>query len=278
VPLRPWRIVSTTLIATGACLLAGAFVVVRAGLYDVGATSQHTRLVYALLEQTLRHSVRMRARAIDPPALDAPGLRERGLKCFDRHCTSCHGAPGRAPERHALALQPVPRPLIEAPFEWQPRELFWIARHGIRMSGMPAWQGRLADEDLWAIVAFLQELPLLTPAAYGARAAAAPTGDCDAEGSLAGGGDRDALAALRRYGCHGCHSIPGIVGPAATLGPPLAGLGRRALVAGRFPNSEDQVAAWIRNPQELDPRSAMPDLGVTDHDARLIARHLRTLR
>jgi cytochrome c1 len=63
-----------------------------------------------------------------------------------------------------------------------------------------------------------------------------------------------------------------------TLGPPLAGFGGRALVAGRFPNSEDQVVAWIRNPQALDPRSAMPDLGVNEHDARLIARHLRALR
>lgn len=277
-PLRPWRIVITTLIATAACLLAGVFVVVRAGLYDVGAISQHTRPVYALLEQTLRNSVRMRARQISPPALDAPEVRERGLQCFSRHCTSCHGAPGRAQEPHALALQPVPRPLTDAPSEWHPRELFWIARHGIRMSGMPAWQGQLADDDLWAIVAFLQELPLLTPTAYGARAAAAPAGDCDEESSRAAGGDREALIALRRYGCHGCHSIPGIVGPAATLGPPLAGFGRRALVAGRFPNSEDQVAAWIRNPQDLDPRSAMPDLGVTDHDARLIARHLRALR
>jgi mono/diheme cytochrome c family protein len=277
VPLRPWRIVITTLIAAVVCLLAGAFVVVRAGLYDVGAISQHTRPVFALLEQTLRSSVRMRARAISPPALDAPELRERGLQCFIRHCISCHGAPGRAPEPHALALQPLPRPLTDAPIEWHPRELFWIARHGIRMSGMPAWQGRLADEDLWAIVAFLQELPLLTPAAYGARAAAAPEGDCDGESPQAPG-DRDALTALRRYGCHACHAIPGIVGPAVTLGPPLAGFGGRALVAGRFPNSEDQVVAWIRNPQALDPRSAMPDLGVNEHDARLIARHLRALR
>jgi mono/diheme cytochrome c family protein len=285
VPLRPWRIAITTLIATAACVLAGGFVVVVAGLYDVGAISQHTRPVYWLLDRALHQSVRVRAMTIDTPALDSPGLRERGLQCFHRHCTSCHGAPGLAPERHALAVQPVPRPLTNALSEWQPRELFWIARNGIRMSGMPAWHGRLEDEDLWAIVAFLQELPTLAPTAYRARAAHVRA-DCDEQPALAAGlaeagaveVRHDALDTFRRYGCHGCHAIPGIVGPAVTLGPPLAGFGRRALVAGRWPNSEDQVAAWIRKPQDLDPRSAMPDLGVSEQDALMMARHLRSLR
>ena len=87
-----------------------------------------------------------------------------------------------------------------------------------------------------------------------------------------------ALDALRQYGCHACHRIPGIVGPEAVIGPPLAQFGARALVAGRWPNTEANVVQWIRWPQQLDPRSAMPDLAVSEQDALVIARFLRSLQ
>jgi cytochrome c1 len=87
-----------------------------------------------------------------------------------------------------------------------------------------------------------------------------------------------ALDTLRQYGCHACHRIPGIVGPEAVIGPPLERFGTRALVAGRWPNTEANVIQWIRSPQQLDPRSAMPDLAVSEQDALVIARFLRSLQ
>ena len=82
---------------------------------------------------------------------------------------------------------------------------------------------------------------------------------------------------LRQYGCHGCHAIPGVTGPARLLGPPLAGLARRATIAGRLPNDAATLRAWIQHPQQLDPLTAMPELAVSDADARLIASWLATL-
>jgi hypothetical protein len=103
----------------------------------------------------------------------------------------------------------------------------------------------------------------------------APLGDVQRLGKR---DEQQARDALRQYGCDACHTIPGIVGPPLLIAPPLAGFGKRALVAGRWPNTEAHVVDWIRRPQQLDPRSAMPDLGVTDEDALLMARFLRSLQ
>ncbi len=155
----------TAALTTAAAVVVGA-VVVMGGLYDVSASTQHTQAVYSLLEITFEQSVRRRARAIEAPALDAPALVERGALCFRDHCLACHGAPGVAPGPAGLAMQPAPGPLVDAARLWRARELYWITRHGIRMTGMPAWGHRLPDADLWALAAFLGRLPELSPAAW----------------------------------------------------------------------------------------------------------------
>ena len=294
-PHTRWRLVGWTLIAATAAALAVAALLVRAGVYDVSATEQHTSPVFRLMEVTMRYSVQLRARGIAEPALGESGLSDVGLSCFARHCARCHGAPGLAGERFALTLQPLPRPLTNTVRQWRATELYWIVRNGVKMTGMPAWQGQLSDDEIWAIVAFLHELPSLAPAEYRSRAASASMPRCEAIGNgtghagietplssvaVAAPGEPDARAALdvlRQYGCHACHRIPGIVGPDDVIGPPLARFGTRALVAGRWPNTEFNVVQWIRQPQQLDPRSAMPDLAVSEPDALVIARFLRSL-
>lgn len=88
-------------------------------------------------------------------------------------------------------------------------------------------------------------------------------------------GDADAgAAAIRSYGCGTCHTIPGIRGADATVGPPLVNYARRVYVAGVLPNTPEDLVHWIRHPQEVDPRTAMPELGVTEEDARNIAAYL----
>jgi cytochrome c2 len=83
--------------------------------------------------------------------------------------------------------------------------------------------------------------------------------------------------ALARYGCGGCHTVPGIVGADGTVGPPLAGIAQRAYVAGVLRNTPTNMAAWIRNPRGIDPHSAMPDTGVREQDSRDITAYLYTL-
>lgn len=100
------------------------------------------------------------------------------------------------------------------------------------------------------------------------RAAAAMTG---------GDPDRGA-AAISRYGCATCHTIPGISGADALVGPSLEHVGSRSYVGGVLPNTPDNVIRWIQNPPQVDPLTAMPNLGVTETDARDIAGYLYTLK
>jgi cytochrome c len=84
--------------------------------------------------------------------------------------------------------------------------------------------------------------------------------------------------AISTYGCGSCHMISGIRDAQGMVGPPLTAFGRRTILAGRVPNTPGSLEQWIRTPQEIDPGTAMPDLGVTEPDARDIAAYLLSLR
>jgi len=93
------------------------------------------------------------------------------------------------------------------------------------------------------------------------------------------GGDPDRGAvAIHKYGCDSCHTIPGIRGALAHVGPPLTEIGVRKYVAGQLSNTPDNLQTWIRHPRRVEPHTAMPDTGVTEIDGRDIAAYLYTLR
>jgi len=83
---------------------------------------------------------------------------------------------------------------------------------------------------------------------------------------------------MEYYGCGSCHTIPGIPGARATVGPPLDRMGVRTYIAGTLPNSPQDLARWIQHPQKVRPGTAMPELGVTSSDAEEIAQYLDDLR
>jgi cytochrome c len=85
-------------------------------------------------------------------------------------------------------------------------------------------------------------------------------------------------AAIERYGCNACHSIPGISGPKGMVGPPLEHMASRAYIAGKFANNPETLIKWLQNPPAFDPQTAMPALGVTPADSRDIAAYLYTLK
>jgi len=85
-------------------------------------------------------------------------------------------------------------------------------------------------------------------------------------------------ALAQSYGCGACHSIPGIYTARGMVGPPLIAFGRRTIIAGELPNSPDNLVRWIMNPQSVDPKTAMPNLGLSDTQAHDIAAYLYTLR
>ncbi|MDQ0591591.1 c-type cytochrome [Variovorax paradoxus] len=283
------KIVLLTLAALGLAGVAAGALVVYGGLYDVAATKQHFQPVYTLLETAMHQSVKMRARSIEAPQLDDERLVMRGAACFRDKCVQCHGAPGVAQGDIGKSMQPLPGPLVDARHHWKPRELYWLTRHGIRMSGMPAWEFRLSEEDLWSVVAFMARLPDLTPQQYaeatrveatGARGVPARPACGPAAGAApvqAGDAERGARA-LSQYACSACHTIPGITGSSPNVGPPLAGIGGRSLIAGKLANTPDNMVRWLRHTHEVDPLTAMPEMGVAEQDARDIAAYLAALR
>lgn len=102
--------------------------------------------------------------------------------------------------------------------------------------------------------------------------------DAEAAALTRGGDARRGAALLRRHGCTSCHSVGGVPGANSLVGPPLDGVGGRTYVAGVLPNTPDNLVRWIVDPRGVDSLTAMPDVGVTDAQARDIAAYLYTLR
>ncbi len=94
---------------------------------------------------------------------------------------------------------------------------------------------------------------------------------------VANGNPRQGQQLLQQYGCGNCHAIPGVEHAESLVAPPLTGWAARGYIAGRVPNTPDNLIAWIRNPQQIDPENQMPNMGVTERDARDIAAYLFTL-
>jgi cytochrome c2 len=82
---------------------------------------------------------------------------------------------------------------------------------------------------------------------------------------------------IEEYGCGACHAVPGVRGAAGRVGPPLDDISARLYIAGVVPNSPDDLVRWIRDPRRIDPGTAMPDLNVSERDARDIAAYLYEL-
>jgi cytochrome c len=95
---------------------------------------------------------------------------------------------------------------------------------------------------------------------------------------LTGGDPGKGMSAIGRYGCGSCHDIPGIRSARGTVGPPLGGIAVRSYLAGRLSNSPANMMQWIQHPQHVERGTAMPEMGVTEGDARDITAFLYTLR
>jgi cytochrome c len=96
--------------------------------------------------------------------------------------------------------------------------------------------------------------------------------------AMTGGDPEQGRIAIGYYGCGSCHTIRGVRGASALVGPPLTKIGARAFVAGVLPNTPDDLEHWIIDAPSIDPKTAMPNVGVSAPDARDIAAYLYTLR
>lgn len=145
-------------------LAAVAALVGYSGLYNVAADEPHWALSERVLEGARARSIAVRARELAVPELADEKRILVGAGQYAEMCQSCHLAPGigQTPLRQGL----YPKPPELAQHRMDPRETFWVLKHGIKMTGMPAWGASHDDDTLWSIVAFLQKLPQLDAKAY----------------------------------------------------------------------------------------------------------------
>lgn len=160
--------------------LAG-IVFVHSGQFDVAASAPDNGFLKSILETTRDRSVKRRAEGIKPPQLDDPKMIQTGLVHYHEMCATCHGAPGVKISEIGQGLNPYPPELASHTAGEPAGETFWIVKNGLKMTGMPAFGVTHTDEEIWAIVAFLQKMPKLTPQEYQAMVQQAGLGAPGAE-------------------------------------------------------------------------------------------------
>lgn len=170
--MRPFKqIVAVMVIA----IIAGG-VFIWSGVYNVAADNPHWELTKSLLTVTRNRSISEHASDIRVPDLNDPQLISMGAAHYAEMCTDCHLAPGMAGSELREGLNPKP-PLLYKSGIKDPARAFWIIKHGIKMTAMPAWGTSHSDHAIWAMVAFLRQLPNLSPAQYKAITANAHDSD-----------------------------------------------------------------------------------------------------
>jgi mono/diheme cytochrome c family protein len=157
-------------------LLAVAFVVfVYSGIYNIGADDHHSKLVFGVIKTLRDRSIELRSAKLSVPNLDDPDLVLKGAEHYAEMCKQCHLAPGIKDAEVRLGMYPQPPDLSQIRIE--PKAAFWVIKHGIKMSAMPAWGSSHDDAAIWSMVAFLQKLPDMSPEQYKSIIAKAPPDD-----------------------------------------------------------------------------------------------------
>jgi mono/diheme cytochrome c family protein len=151
--------------ATIAASMIGAAVFIGSGVYDIGADDHHTKLVLATIEELRERSISVRADSIAAPRLEDPAKIAAGAARYSTLCVGCHLAPGVAKSGLRPGLYPHPPNLAQEDTR-DARRAFWTIKHGIKMSAMPAWGKSLDDAAIWDIVAFVRQLPTMSPDTY----------------------------------------------------------------------------------------------------------------
>ncbi len=163
-----FRLLSAALVGAVTFLVGGiliAIAVAYTGAYNVAATEQHTSSVRWLFDTTFENSIKARAASIKAPSI-TPEMVSAGADAYKSMCQHCHAGPGTEPEKWALGMRPRPPHLTEAAKHWKPNEIFWLVKHGAKMTGMPAFGLTHDDRQIWNIASFVSRLPAMSPERY----------------------------------------------------------------------------------------------------------------
>lgn len=159
--MKPFIVLLLALVA----VVVGASTFIGLGAYNVAADDPHWPMTYRLMETVRGRSISTRAVDIAVPPLDDGALIRAGAGNYDAMCVGCHLSPGAPNTELSLGLYPPP-PTWSELGAVDPREAFWVIKHGVKMSGMPAWGKSMDDRYIWGMVALLQQFPRMTKARY----------------------------------------------------------------------------------------------------------------
>ena len=145
--------------------LVVVFVALGSGAYNMAATEKHWVITEELITWVRESSIKTRAEELEVPAFNEEDMLEKGFKHYKSMCTGCHLAPGKEPTELAMGLYPQApvfhkrAPITDAQDKlYLSQKYFWVTKHGIKMTAMPAWGVTHNDEDIWAITVFLHKL------------------------------------------------------------------------------------------------------------------------
>lgn len=151
---------------------AGAFI--YGGVYNIGADVPHSKIVYGALEELRDNSIARHARNIVVPSdLNTQKRIQTGAGLYQEMCTGCHLGPGLERTEMSEGLYPA-APELARGDDLSPAEQFWVIKHGVKLSAMPAWGKTHSDDLIWDMVALIRQLPKMSPDQYKAAVASAP--------------------------------------------------------------------------------------------------------
>ena len=258
--MKDWLFKITVFLAV---LGLGGILAVVSGLVPIKASSGHWAITAWFLNFSMSRSVSTHSMGITVPgALDDPKLVVKGAGHFETGCSPCHGSPELPHPRIAQRMTPHPPYLPPKISEWEPEELFYIVKHGVKFTGMPAFPSQKRDDEVWAMVAFLLELPELDAAGY-RRLVQGKHAEDGSAATLADLGGMEGLPRVLAETCARCHGMDGL-GRGLGAFPKLAGQRYEYLAA-----SLEAYASGRRHSGIMEPVAA----NLNEEEIRRLARY-----
>ena len=152
-------------VTLAALAISGGAVFIGSGVYDIGADDHHTKFALAVIERLRDRSIEARTRRVEVHTVSDPARIAAGAQRYAALCVTCHLAPGVTKSDLRPGLYPHPPDLAQEETQGEQRA-FWIIKHGVKMSAMPAWGKTLDDAAIWDLVAFVRRLPEMSPETY----------------------------------------------------------------------------------------------------------------
>ena len=187
------KILLTILLTLLAAAVLAAGLIHGGGLTNFAADEPHPVMINGVIAYARERFIAARSADLEAPDLDDPQRIADGAAHYVPMCSSCHLGPGAQDTEIRRGLYPQPPNLAQpaghagghdhSDMEVSAKRQFWIVKHGIKMTGMPAWGTTHDDEAIWGLVAFLQKLPEMSPEEFAALSNSSPAGHVDPPGS-----------------------------------------------------------------------------------------------